>query len=122
MNSTLLKSLNEKFANQFEIKFDEIGSFVRFPAKSSDFGDVVIYAESERREEYQGGYLIELGKVTHCHIYSETLNESVAEIIEFLENLFADRIICYERGCCLKEELDGDEGTLLVWSGIYKEQ
>ena len=119
MNLILLKTLNEKFADQFEIISDEIGSFVRFPAKNADFGDVIIYEEKEEREEYQESYIIEIGKITHGHFYEQE------EITGFLENLFADRIICYDRGWCLRSEFEDDKdlnpGDLFVWSGIYRE-
>ena len=126
MNSILVETLSEKFANQFEIISDDIGSFVRFPAKNIDFGDIIIYEEKEEREEYQGSYMIEIGKITHGHfcIREETINENVKEIAAFLENLFADRIICYNKGWCLRSEFEDDKdlipGDLFVWSGIYE--
>jgi hypothetical protein len=128
MSSNFIEILNKKFANQFEIKSDKNGSFISFPAKSSDFGDVLIY------EECAGEYIVSIGHFTHSHFdcYGGTENEQIKkaaeEITYFLLDLFADRIICHGShngggGWSTEGYHDVDlNGNNFVWSGAYKKK
>ena len=122
--------LNEKFANRFTVELDENNnSFISFPAKSPEFGDVDIYEESS---EIDIGYIVYVGKFTHCHFdyytgsKEEKAKEAAEDIIEFLENIFADHTICYGSqkgggGCYEKGYSEENEYIdYFVWSGIYK--
>ena len=129
MNPIFIAALNEKFANQFTIELAENKSFINFPEKSPDFGTVEIF------EECLGAYIVYVGKFTHCHFdyytgsEEEQSKEAAEDIIDLLENIFADRIICYGShsgggGFFDKddyEECACDEHTdYFIWSGIYK--
>ena len=126
MHPIFITKLNEKFANQFTFELAEDNSSIIFSAKSPEFGDVEIY------EECAGAYIVYVGKFTHIHFdfytgsEEEQSKEAVENIIDFLENLFADRVICYGShnegcGCCGEEDCKDDECTdYFVWSGIYK--
>jgi len=130
IHPVFITTLNEKFANQFTVELDENNPFINFPAKSSEFGDVDIY------EECSGAYIVCVGKFTHCHFdcytgsEEEQSKEAAEDIIGFLENLFADCVICYGShekggGFHVKEDCEDDEYTFdecvdyFVWSGIY---
>jgi len=126
MNPLLVKSINEKFSTQFELKTDEFGSYFVFPAKNPDFGDIVIY---EERNECPGRYMVEIGNFTHNHYFINDENSELDELVEFLENLFSDNIILHgshkgSGGWELKEDCDedyyADWSDLFVWSGLYK--
>ena len=121
MNPILIKSLNEKFPHQFEMITDGKGSYIKFPAKSHDFGDVIIY---EDYETYIGCYTVEIGKLTHIHLdmSDKMVNESVEEFTSSLEALFSDRLICFNNGWFLKgdDEYSNINSDLFVWSGVYR--
>ena len=124
-----IAELNKKFANRFTIESEENNTFICFPAKSHEFGTLEIY------EEYPGAYIVYVGKFTHCHFdcyegsEEAQVKEAAEEIIDFLENIFTDNVICYGShegggGCYVKEdegdEYVNDEYTChFVWSGIY---
>ena len=126
MNTIFLEILNKKFANQFTHKEDENGSFINFPAKTRDFGDVNIY------EEYPGAYILEVGNFTHSHFYEGTEDEMAIEaakdIIDFLDNLFSDSIVCYGSHECgggwyLRQDDENENinwTDLFVWSGLFR--
>jgi len=121
INPYLMKTLKERFINQFEVISDDAGSFIRFPAKSSDFGDIIIYDE----EVYPKRYMVEIGNLSHAHLdmSDEEVNESVKEVTGFLEKLFTDRLICYTNGCFDIDDYDSFNEVdcdLFVWSGKYK--
>jgi len=125
MNQIFVETLSEKFPNQFEIKTDEKYTFIKFPAKNPDFGDVDIY------EDYPGEYIVNVGHFTHGHFdcyngsEEEQAREAAETIADFLETLFADGIICYGShekggGCYRKGHSDaiyGDDVGGFVWSG-----
>ena len=130
MHTLFIAALSEKFPNQFTVELDENHSFIRFPAKSPEFGDVEIY------EEYPGAYIVNVGKFTHSHFdcyegsEDEQMKKAAEIIIDFLEELFADRVICYGTdiwgGFYVKGYYENDERTndgctdYFVWSGMYK--
>ena len=128
MHSLFITILTEKFANQFTIESDEDHSFIRFPAKSPEFGDVDIYEESP------GAYIVNLGKFTHSHFdcyegsEDEQIKIAAENIIDFLEELFADSVICYGTDCIggsfskghYKDDKRPGNYDYYVWSGIYK--
>ena len=131
MHPIFIAALNEKFADQFTVELVENDSSIIFPAKSPEFGGVEIY------EECSGAYIVWVGKFSHRHFdfytgSAEEQNKEAAEdIIAFLENLFADRVICngshsgggsiYVKEDCENDEYTYDECTdYFVWSGIYK--
>ena len=128
MNPIFLEILSMKFTNQFILKTDENGSFISFPAKTRDFGDVNIYEESP------GAYILEVGNFTHGHfdIYDGTedgrIRAAAKEVTEFLTDLFSDQLICYgsheKGGGWYYKQSDDDEDIdwtdLFVWSGIYR--
>ena len=95
INPIFIEIMNEKFTDQFTVETDENCSFIRFPAKNPDFGDVKIV------EEEPGFYTVWLGKFTHQHFdwyegnMDETNKETAEGIFDFLEKLFDDSIICY---------------------------
>ena len=121
MNTYLMKALKERVNNQYKVISDDIGTYIRFLAKSTDFGDIVIYEETELKDSY----MVEVGNLTHLHLNmcNESASESVEFITNFLENLFADKLICYNNGYFdindynRLSEVDCD---LFVWSGIYR--
>ena len=130
MHALFIAALNEKFPNQFTVELAENDSFIRFPAKSPEFGDVDIYEESP------GAYIVNLGKFTHSHFdcyegsQDEQIKNAVECIIDFLEEVFADRVICFgakwgggsfPKGYYKDDKRTNDERTdYFVWSGIYK--
>ena len=131
MNPIFIAALNKKFANQFTIELAENKSFINFPAKSSEFGNVEIW------EQYSGAYIVLVGKFTHSHFdcyegsEEEQIKKAAEHIIDLLENIFADNIICHgsHSGCggfYVKENCTDNEYTYnecidyFVWSGIYK--
>jgi len=128
MNTIFIELLNKKYNNQFVIETNENNSFIRFPAKCADFGDICIY------EDEPGGYIVEVGNFTHGHydLYEgtedEMTKEAAEDIIDFLEKLFSDSVICYGShkgggGWYLKED-DKSENIdwtdLFVWSGLFR--
>ena len=126
MNQIFVEALRGRFPNQFEIKFDENHTFINFPAKNPDFGDVDIYEDSP------GAYIVNVGHFTHGHFdcYNGTEEEQSKEAAEtiasFLETLFADGIICYgsheEGGGWYAKghsAIWGDDVGGFVWSGVY---
>ena len=129
MNPIFVEAMNEKFPNQFKTESVNNHLFIVFPAKNFDFGDVDI------QEEYQGSYIVTIGKFSHQHFdeYEGTDDEMATNaaiaVADFLENLFADRIICYGShegggGCYWKGDEENswadDDDDLFVWSGIYR--
>jgi len=127
LNEVFIKFLSEKFPNQFSIETKEEHTFIKFPAKNSDFGGVEIY------EEQHGSYIVEIGKFTHHHIdgyfgaYDEVGKEAAEDVCCFLEKLFTDQIICHGSdgwgGFLHKEsyyESYGMDNELYVWSGLYE--
>lgn len=130
MNPIFVEILNEIFINQFIVEADEHGSFIKFPAKNTDFGDILIC------EEYPGSYIVIIGIFTHSHFdcydgaEEEQIKEAVNDIIDFLKNLFTDRIVChgshkggggwYLKGSCEEKIFDDGTDNLFVWSGIFK--
>lgn len=130
MNPILVETLNEIFINQFMVEEDEHGSFIKFPAKSADFGNVLVY------EEHPGSYIVLVGKFTHIHFdcYDGTeedqVKEAAKDITDFFENLFADHIVChgtheggggwYLKGAGEEKIFDDGIDNLFVWSGIFK--
>ncbi len=91
----------------------------RFPATSSDFGDVEVYDDIDEVR-------ILLGNFTHIHIgcYEEHLSLAekeetiVKDTVDFLSRLFADEIECWGRqwggGCGPRGSFKGE---VFVWSG-----
>ena len=130
MNPIFIEVMTSKFPNQFTTEFGNDHLFLVFPAKNPDFGDVDIC------EDYPGAYIVTLGKFTHGHfdVYDgsddEKAKEAAEEVVDFLENLFADRIVCFGAhetggGYCFNNSNDIDEcankwGDLFVWSGFFK--
>ena len=128
MNEIFVKNIKEKFTNQFTIETDEEGEFIKFFAKNTDFGDVIIYQESFNK------YIIVLGKFTHTHFdiegtpNDETIKKTVINMIHFLEELFTDHIVCFgsheSSGGYAElseiEDLCNKKDELFVWSGKYK--
>ena len=128
MNEIFVKNIKEKFINQFTIETDEDGEFIKFSAKNTDFGDVIIYEESF------GEYIVVLGKFTHVHFdiegtpNDEIIKETAINIINLLEELFVDNIVCFgshESGGGYAdlneiEELCNERDELFVWSGKYR--
>ena len=127
MNIIFIYILNKRFANQFEVISTDEHSYVKFPAKNLEFGDVIIY------EEEPGSYLIVLGKFTHTHVdgCDETGDEfygfATGDIFDFLEDIFADQIVCrgsHEGGGGFRWVEDWRPtgyDDYFVWSGKYKQ-
>jgi len=100
MDKAFLAELNKKFPEQFEL--GENGEFVKFSAKSPDFGDVLINENAHS----QGDFIVHLGKFTHahCQIFESeyTLEDHAAglddDVFWLLGEIFADRIICHGTG------------------------
>jgi len=124
MDKAFIDKLNEKFPGQFELVPAEEGQFVKFPAKSPDFGDVLIY------EEEPGAYIVVLGEFTHshCDVYLYDPQEVLDDIVWLLEETFADRIICHGShlgggGYVHKEHWNPAEfDDYFVWSGKCKKK
>jgi hypothetical protein len=128
LNQLFIDILFEKYNNLLIIETEKNSAFIKFPAKSSDFGNVCIC------EEEVGSYIVEVGKFTHGHfdLYDGTEEERIVEaandIVDFLEKLFSDQIICYGShqhggGWHLiqnDEEENIDWTDSFVWSGLYK--
>ena len=129
MNPFFTKMLAERFAGQFEIVSAAEKPTIRFPAKSLDFGDVLIV------EEDPGVYVLYIGRFTRdhfdahvAHTDDDRAKEIAEKVIQFLDALFADQIICYKSG----EKRGGyyaksygkgiEEVDLYVWSGLYKKR
>jgi len=126
MDKAFIDKLNEKFPGQFELVPAEEGQFVKFPAQSPDFGDVLIY------EEEPGAYIVVLGEFTHSHCeicdheygladHASAMNE---DVFWLLEEVFADRIICWnlkDGGAYAHKEHwhRPDRYDGFVWSGKY---
>ncbi|MCL1787352.1 MAG: hypothetical protein FWG38_05140 [Defluviitaleaceae bacterium] len=95
MNAVFIELLRQRFPNQVLLIQEGENSFLKFPAKHHDFGDVLIH------EEAPGAYIVELGQLSHAHIdvydgtYDEISREAAEDVCDFLENLFADKIICH---------------------------
>ena len=124
-NTDFVETIIRTFGNIFTFEIDSGGSpFIKFPAKSQDFGDVKIYQNSLDE------YMVVVGRFDYDY-YGEQ------EIIRFLGDLFADKIICYEngRGCWFhaddkngfddwvrlskKRNRSNKPSELFVWSGKY---
>ena len=130
MNQIFVDELRKKFHNKFTLEFANGFTYVVFPAKNADFGDIVVH------EEEPGSYMIEIGKFTHthCDIYDdeydmpddEKAKEAAEDISWLLENLFADKIICHGShegggGYVWHENWIPDEHIdYFVWSGVFK--
>jgi len=129
MNKYFIELFKQKYENKFVVETNAHGSFIKFPAKNPDFGDVCIW------EEAPDSYIVELGNFTHGHFEGyegsedENIKEAVAKIFEFLDEFFADNIICYKSkgaaGCYKKDESNEYDDCyyskygLFVWSGKF---
>lgn len=71
MKQLFVKILTDKYSNLLVIETDNNSDFIKFPAKSSNFGNVCIY------EEEVGSYIV----------------DAANDIVDFLEKLFSDQII-----------------------------
>ena len=118
----ILEVLEQKFNGQFIVESGVIDGqpHIKFPAKSSDFGDVYIRAEDVN------SYRLEVGNFKHFHFDIDKTFEyfSLTDMISFLELLFADHIICCHCndnfiGHFHEDEYDDDD-FFYCWSGIYK--
>jgi len=124
MNTTVIDVLRNRFANQFSVEANNGISYVKFPAKSPDFGSMEIY------EDEPGAFIIFVGNFTHCHmdllIDAQDDLELANRIADLLDDVFNDRIIChgahhtgggYELIDYFKEHNDSEYFT---WSGRYE--
>jgi hypothetical protein len=129
--------LLEKLAIQFTEKFPEQAfSFgeknnaarLVIPAKHAEFGDIEIEQEGEE-------LILVAGHLTHVHFASynnelspaETYTAILDEILDFLDNVFNDRVVFWSvhrsGGGCYVVDADNDwsksklEGNEFVWSG-----
>ena len=99
-------------------------TYVKFPAKSVEFGGMEIFEESP------GAFIISVGNFTHCHmdLFIDAKDEvELARIIaDLLEDVFNDRIICHgahETGGGfqhIKYFKEHDDIEYFTWSGKYK--
>jgi len=124
MSPVFIEAIGKKFPNQFKVEQDEGDSVIIFPAKSADFGDVII------EEESLGSYILHVGKFTHSHfdMYGGSIERQIKEAAEnismWLKGIFADQIVAYGGewggGCGWKEQLKDTKHDLYVWSGLYR--
>jgi len=125
MNELFIEKLKENFNGKFVVKSNDESTYIEFPEKSNEFGNIEIY------EEYPGGYIVIVGKFTHTHFdYYEGSEEEITikiadDISEFLEEVFSDKIICYGShlgggGWFTADHCRAIDCEKFVWSGKYK--
>jgi hypothetical protein len=95
----LLKEMTEELKANFpnlQFSINEKGKHITIPAKSVEVGNITIYDDSHE-------LTIGVGNFTHWHAscYEDSLNEKekrnliVSEVIEFLTDLFNEKIVMW---------------------------
>jgi len=127
---TLVPALRARFPDR-GMRVDGEG-YVIFPAADRQFGDLVIYDEGDE-------VTIMVGKFTHLHLgrrkeepECEVASAITARVIEYLEHLFADRMLVWAgvlgfgRGQRLRDHREDEYSTFFVrkfvWSGPLRRQ
>jgi len=95
VNSVVVDVLEQRFPNHFSIESENGNSYIKFPAKSPEFGEMVVF----ECEEYSGEFIIYVGNFTHYHmdLFIDGNNEMelANRIADLLEDVFNDQIICH---------------------------
>lgn len=123
MNAIVIDVLRNRFADQFSLETENDKTFIKFPAKCPEFGNIEIY------EDEPGAFIIVIGHFTHCHMdvgidaHDET--ELADRIADLLEDTFNDRIICHgahQTGggfAHIEHFKEYGESEYFIWSGRF---
>ncbi len=126
-----LPLLQQKYPNERVLVSPASGPIVVFPAKHSDVGELEIWDDGDEAT-------ISIGEITHGHFnpYKPELNQDEIDtevtemVLDFLEDMFADRILLWKArkgGSGGWQQLDFTEPLMeqskdadyYVWSGPY---